>query len=324
MASVIDECDVDYGLSVDMYGAYYENAMTTVPMASRGIKVFRRLMFTKRTVQALRKRGVLPKRAAFLWKVGKWVGNLQRDSFAVPVLAVMGLGALLMIFTSVSVGLAVFFIASLSALLLDSVKWSVRKQLAKFEQHISEEYSQLRRVEFPTSLMNDTDGVNAFVDSQGNETILTTDEKKQLFELLGKYPVEVDEQIAKLKRTKAQLPQNNREAEMVWNEINATLEKLFAVRDTEENMRVLEAVRELFVKAVRRKNVEELSPAVAELSDVSEFLNGLPKKREAEVSEVVGALNKVAVPAGTDEETLDELFVKQHLDEGSRKQQHYS
>ena len=200
----------------------------------------------------------------------------------------------------------------------------MRKQLAKFEQHISEEYSLLRRVEFPTSLMNDTDGVNAFVDSRGNETILTTDEKKQLFELLGKYPVEVDEQIAKLKRTKAQLSQNNREAEMVWNEINATLEKLFAVRNTEENMRVLEAVRELFVKAVRRKNVEELSPAVAELSDVSEFLNGLPKKSEAEVSEVVNELNKVAVPAGTDEETLDELFVKQHLDEGSRKQQHYS
>lgn len=319
MSSVINECDVDYGLSVDMSGAYYENATTTVPMtSSRGISVFRRLRLTKRTVQVLRKRGVLSKRAVFLWKVGKWVGNLHRDRLAVSVLALMGLGILLMIFTSLSVGLAVFFIVSLLALFLDSIKWHVRKRLAKFEQHISGKYSQSRRVEFPISLMKNTDGVNVFVNSRGNETVLNMDEKKQLFELLGKYPVEVDEQIAKLMRTKAELPKNNREAEMVWNEINAALEKLFAARNTEENTRVLEEVRGLFANAVRRKDVEELIPAVAELSDVSEFLNDLGKNREAEVSEAVEALNKVAMTADTDEE----LFVKQHFDEDSRKQ-HY-
>lgn len=316
VSSVLDDCDVEYDVEVKPSGTYYESFDENIANISRTVQVSRNVLFTEKTIQTLLKHGRLTNREKFFWKFSNWVGNMPFARCAVAAgVFLVAINVLAAFYPVVAIVLAGSLCIGFGFLC-----HSAESNVTNVKKRIRKECSETRKIELP--LPWSTEGLYNFITALKNDE-LTADEKKQIFEMLEDYPSEVDEQILKLRKTKEGLPQNNREAEMVFHEVNAALKKLFALREAPKNKRVFNKVLEIFNIAMKRKGTKELGPAMANLSDVSEFLNDATK--DTEVAEVISALNKVTVPAGTDEETLDELFVKQHLDEHSqRKQQYYS
>ena len=285
VSSVLDDCNVEYDVEVNSSGTYYESFDENIVSISRTVQVSRNVLFTEKTIEALLKHGRLTNREKFLWKFSNWAEKTFFMRIIVAVSAVLGSTILTWLIAPLAPLVFAFFIFS-AYLSCEILSQQAANKARKVKKRIREECSGTRKIELP--LPWSTEGLYKFITALKNDE-LTADEKKQIFEMLEEYPSEVNEQILKLRKTKEGLPQNNREAEMVFHEVNAALKKLFALREAPKNKRVFNKVLEIFNIAMKRKGTIDLGPAVANLSDVSEFLNDATK--DTEVAEVVSALN---------------------------------
>lgn len=310
VSSVLDDCDVEYDVEVNSSGKYYESVNENIANISRTVQVSRNVLFTEKTIQALLKHGRLTNREKFLWNFNNWAEKTFFRRFIVAVSAALGSLILIWLLSPfASFFFAVFIcIAYLSGEILAH---HAANKARKVKERIREECTEPRKIELP--LPWSTEGLYKFVTALKNDE-LTADEKKQIFEMLEGYPSEVNEQILKLRKTKEELPQNNREAEMVFHEVNAALKKLFALREVPKNKRALNKVLEIFNIAMERKVTTELGPAIANLSDASEFLN--VATNDPEVAEVVSALSATV--------SDDEATVQEYSKNNSYQRKSYS
>ena len=144
--------------------------------------------------------------------------------------------------------------------------------------------------------------------------------KKTLFELVTQYPDEVNEQINELYKMKEEISEDAEGSQVVIDDVDQMLEKLFRMRDTSENLQIVSQVIHVLKEAIRQEKTEQMGISVEKLSQIADFLNKAeqekkipePTRNNEEVSALVSEMNNVDVEYETVENDTRRTEVK-HL-----------
>lgn len=314
--SVLDDCDIEYSVETDLSDDKFYERGKERSTNSWGLKVARKIVMSSKTLRALRKHGFISRKEK-IWLVSSspvLCCTLAITSFVCALISFIIMTATMTVWSSllslafVGVGTAAVIVGSTQGIILKKIKDRVDEQLnTKSASRIELHWGELDLYEIAKSLSKSHDGDAVKL-------------KKTLFELLSEYPAEVNERINELYKTKKSIPEEVEGREMVLSDVDKLLEKLFRMRDSSENLQIVNQVRHVLRESARRKKMEQMGISVEKLSQIADFLNKAeqekkipePKRNNEELSALVSEMNNVDVEYETVEKDTRRTEVK-HL-----------
>jgi len=299
MTILNNDYDVEYALEECPESVFYDKGNArSIPHASKMLKITQSLSFTIKNLKLLRKNGFLSR-----WSYLRILFNKKEEEK--PYLS------LLLIFATFTTSTVVYLLLSLitgvlALLLLFSIfaglgilafglffmhEWS--KVL--FKNKLPEQFKE--KVSYISIPKNKKDLYELVKNIK--ELELNHSEKEALFNVAEKYPYEANEQINKLMKLKEKIPtisDNDKDTLSIFDDTEKMIEELFAIRDSDENKKVINQVESILKTATERKKLEKIGVSVEELAEVSEFLEKMKTKSTSDfqnsgVSEVIANIN---------------------------------
>ena len=316
--SILDDCDVEYSVETDLSDDKFYERGKERSTNSWGLKVARKIVMSSKTLRALRKHGFISRKEK-IWLVSSspvLCCTLVIASFVCALIAFVIMTATMTVWSSllslafVGVGIAAVIVGSTEGIILKKIKDRVDEQLnTKSASRIELHWGELDLYEIAKSLSKSHDGDAVKL-------------KKTLFELLSEYPADVNERINELYKTKKSIPEEVEGREMLLSDVDKLLEKLFRMRDTSENLQIINQAKHVLRESVRREKMEQMGVSVEKLSEIADFVSKAEEekmvpepaltKNSREVSALVNEMNNVDVEYETVEKDTRRTEVK-HL-----------
>lgn len=304
--SVLDECDIEYSVDYSTWDSKFYERETGKKKKTWSLHVARKLVTSSKTLRILSKHGVISRREKLWAFITSPVFSLAACVMSAITSFVLFAFVVATLQTWAIFGSVFFLGIMLFSILISDTD---ERFLTKIADRIDKEFNKNSRgrVEIDQGEKEVYDFVRTLSRSQDEDAAKL---KKTLFELVMQYPAEVNKQINELYKMKEGIPEDAggsdaEVSEAVLSDVNQMLEKLFSMRDTSENLQIVNQIKHVLEEAVRQEKTEQMGISVKKLSEIVDFLSkaeqenkvpepGLPKNSR-EVSALVSEMNNVDV-----------------------------
>lgn len=318
--SSIDEYDATYSVEKLYNSRFYKRGEAT-PLCNDSLKVTRTLLPSWKNFRLWRKQGFLNRWDAVSFFTVKSLINNSALSFFTPLFfsvfsVFSGAIAYILSFSFIGLSQSTFLISGLAVLLSIVLSLPIfiflNKRTDKAMLNKIPEFKETsRKITFP--YMSNRSLSKLVVEKAYD--LLDDSEKASLFNLMEWYSEDVNDQLNKAMDAKdnAKNSVNGVPAKKLFRDFDILIDRLFKLRDSDQNKEVLYQMKKIIEQAVIRSKHAELGASLQSLSELSEFLNTAERKdsggdesssREfgsVEVSELLNEqcdVHSVYVPAG--------------------------
>ena len=277
--SSIDEYDATYSVERLYDSRFYKRGEAT-PSTNDSLKVTRTFLPSWKNFRLWRKRGLLSRWDAVRFFAVKSLADSSGSvlSFFAPLLFSVFSGAITYMLSFSFIGsfqttfLVSALVAILSAVLLIPIFIFLDERTDKAMMDKIPEFKKTsRKITFP--YMSNR-SLSKLVMEKAYD-LLNDSEKASLFSLMEWYSEDVNDQLNKAMDAKdnAKNSVNGVPAEKVFRDFDILIDKLFDLRDVDQNEEVLGQMKKILEQAVIRSKRAELGDSLQNLSEISEFLN---------------------------------------------------
>lgn len=305
--SSIGEYDVKYDFE-KLYGSRFYKRGEAIPSANDSLKVTRTFLPSWKNFRLWRKQGLLSRWDVVRFFVVKNSTNNSVLSFFAPLFFSVFSGAITYMLTFSFIGsfqdtfLVSGLVSLLSVVLLLPIFVFLDKRTDKeMPSKLPKFRETSRKITFP--YMSNRSLSKLVVDKAYN--LLDDSEKASLFGVMEWYSEDVNDQLNKAIEAKdnAESSVSGDSAKEVFRDFDTLIDRLFDLRDTDQNKEVLSQMEKILERAVIRSKNAELGDSLHQLSEISEFLNNTERKDsggDESSSREFGSVEEVGVFADGD------------------------
>lgn len=280
--SSIDEYDATYSVE-RLYDSRFYKRGEVAPSVNDSLKVTRTFLPSWKNFRLWRKRGLLSRwDAVRFFAVKNLAYNSVLSFFAPPLFSVLsGAAVYMLLFSFLDSFQTTFLVSGLVAilstvLLIPIVIFLDTRTDKAMMDKIPEFKKTSRKITFP---YRGNGSLSKLVAEKAYD-LLDDSEKASLFSLMEWYSEDVNDQLNKAIEAKdnAESSVNGVPAEKVFRDFDTLIDRLFDLRDTDQNKEVLSQMEKILERAVIRSKNAELGDSLHQLSEISEFLNIAERK----------------------------------------------
>lgn len=275
--SSIGEYDVTYSVE-RLYNSRFYKRGEVASSVNDSLKVTRTFLPSWKNFRLWRKRGLLSRWDAVRLFAVKGLANNSVLPFFAPFLSIIFSGAITYMLTFWFIGsfqttflvsgvVAAFFVVSVLPIFIFLNKRTDKAMIDK----IPEFKKTSRKITFP---YRGNGSLSKLVAEKAYD-LLDDSEKASLFNLMEWYSEDVNDQLNKAMDAKdnAKNSVNDVPAKNIFRDFDILIDRLFDLRDTDQNEEVLCQMKKILEQAVIRSKRAELGDSLQNLSEISEFLN---------------------------------------------------
>lgn len=289
--NILDECDAEYVVKISLSDSVFYEKGKNKSNNTWGLRVIRKITRTSKNIRVLFQHRLISR-----WEMFRAISSLGNSPLIMCVASVGGLfGSLGLYFLPIPIMLATSLLSFALFVFAAALEGSKSKFLAELFDRANKKlaHSNERRIELPWKEQELYEFAKALSEKDSQEDV-----KKQLFDVLSKYPTETNEKINELFKMKEAVPKNIEEGQIVLSDVDEMIDKLFDIRDTSSSGADAQ-VRQIMHDAIKKEKMENMGISVEKLSEIADFVNNLEAENKTlnftrdnlEVSTMVNEMN---------------------------------